>query len=873
MGAVYLALDTKLGREVALELLPEPFASEPDRLARFAREAQVLAALNHPNIAAIYGVEESALVLELVPGPTLAERIAQGPIPFAEALRVAAQIADALEYAHDRGIVHRDLKPANIKVTPEGRVKVLDFGLAKAMAGPAVAADVKSSPTLTMRQTVAGLILGTAAYMSPEQARGQEVDARADIWAFGVVLLEMLTGRAVFGEPTVSDTLASVLKSEPDLGATPARVRPLIERCLRKDPRARWRNIGDVRLDIEAMLADPRGASVIDPPAGAKPLWKRVVPVAAAAMLSAAIAAAVVWYLKPSPPPEVTRFSIPLAEDQQFTNAGRIVVAISPDGQKVVYVANKQLYLRSLHDLEVRPIAGSADPKGLVNPVFSPDGQFLAYFSQADNTLKRIPVAGGAAVTICATGSPWGMSWDGKGIVFAEGSEGILRVSASGGKPETIVTMKNNEIAAHPQMLPGGATVLFTIFTNIADKSQSRIVVQTLESGSRKVVVEQGAAARYLPGGQLVYATSGTLMAVTFDVNRLEKTGAEAPVIEGVARSADLVGAAPAQFVFSQSSSLAYIPGPADPNGSYSMLGVAEMANATQSARVQSLNLPGAGYSYPRASPDGKRVAYEIDEKGESSIWTYELSGTTAPRRLTLQGVNRYPVWSGDGQRIAFQSNRDGDEAIFWQRADGAGQAERLTKPETGISHTPESWSPDGGRLIFTATQGAKVSLWVLSLRDNKISPFITGDHLRSESSAFSPDGKWLAYTASSTRAASGYNCFVQPFPPDGTIYPIARAIHPLWSRDGRRLSYAEGPAQWSAVTVATGKTFRFSNPEPAPRHEFTGKFEGPRNYDSLPGDRVVGVLPYGGAKAGDARQIVVVSNWFEDVRRRLAGR
>jgi serine/threonine protein kinase len=461
MGEVYRALDTKLEREVAIKILPDEVASDPERRARFEREARVLAALNHPNIAQIYGIEERALVMELVEGETLASHIKQGPLPVETALDYARQIADALEAAHEKGIIHRDLKPANIMVTPAGVVKVLDFGLARAADSSTASGDPAKSPTLTISPTRAGMIMGTAAYMSPEQARGKTVDRRADIWAFGAVLYEMLTGRQTFTGETITDVLASVVKEQPPLDRLPTRVRVIVGRCLQKDPRQRWQAIGDVRFEIEALLADPGGVSDVSRTAP-RPLWKRAIPVLVAAILSAAIGGVIALNFKPSAPPSVSRFTVVLDEGQIFTNSGRPVVAISPDGTQMVYVANRRLYLRPMGQLEAKAIPGSDEPRGVTSPVFSPDGRSIAFFDNAELVLKRIAVTGGAAVTICQARNPWGMSWDSTGIIYGEGSQGILRVSPNGGNPEVLATVKNGEVAAHPQMLPGAGRNVHT---------------------------------------------------------------------------------------------------------------------------------------------------------------------------------------------------------------------------------------------------------------------------------------------------------------------------------------------------------------------------------------------------------------------------
>ncbi|MBZ5607321.1 MAG: protein kinase [Acidobacteriia bacterium] len=861
MGEVYRARDTKLCRDVAIKVLPAVLADDPERLARFEREAKVLASLNHPNIAQIYGVEERALVMELVEGETL-----KGPVAVETALQYAKQIADALEAAHEKGIIHRDLKPANIMVTAAGTVKVLDFGLAKAADNSGAQGNSANSPTLTMSPTQAGMILGTAAYMSPEQARGKAVDKRADVWAFGVVLYEVLTGEQTFTGETVTDVLASVVKEHPALDRLPAGLRVIVERCLRKDPRQRWQAIGDVRVEIEALIAGPCGILEGERHAAARPLWKRAIPVVAAAILASAITGVAVWRLKPSAPLAVTRFPIQLGEGQGFFG-NRLAVAISPSGAQIVYAAtNRFLHLRSMAELEARVIPGSEDPTGLTSPVFSPDGRSVAFFSGADATLRKIPVSGGAAVTICRASNPWGMTWGNDGIVFAQNYQNILRVSPNGGKPEVLVSVKGGELIAHPQVLPGGEAVLFTLARSTNSWDQGQIVVQVLKTGARKTLIDGGSAARYVPTGHIVYAASGTLFGAPFDLRRLEVTGGSVPLIEGVQRSS-LTGVA--QFNFSDNGSLVYVPGPVQSSSGHASLSLVDRRGG-----VEALKLPPAAYGYPQVARDGKRVVYEAEDGKETAVWIYDLSGGNAPRRLTFQGSNRYPIWTPDGERVAFQSDRDGDLGIFWQRADGNGTAERLTQPEKGVIHIPDSWSPDGQQLSFTAIQGGTPGVWTLSLRDRKAAPF-TEPGSSSEASEFSPDGRWVAYQSSETGRLEIY---VRPFPASAAKYQIHSGstngdVHPLWSRDGKELSFSTGPVTFVAVSITTAAGFTFSTPTPVQRGGLNGTPTGPRNYDILPDGRFLGVVMAGQAQGGAATQIQVVLNWFEDVKRRFQAR
>ena len=881
MGEVYRARDTKLNRDVAIKVLLPSVANDPDRLARFSREAQVLASLNHPNIAHIHGLEESdgvrALIMELVDGQTLADRIAKGALPLDETLPIAKQIAEALEAAHEQGIIHRDLKPANIKVRDDGTVKVLDFGLAKAMdPGGASSGSASMSPTITTpAMTQAGIILGTAAYMSPEQAAGKPVDKRSDLWAFGVVLLEMLTGRQVFSGETVSHVLASVLKDEPDWAAlpptTPTSIRRLLRRCLEKDRRRRLDSSADARLEIDETLAGAPDLTALPVSLGVarRHLSRRALPVVIGMSAAALITGTVVWNLRP---PAVvarpTRFSIALADGQGFTGTARQAVAISADGTEMIYTANNRLYLRSMSDLDARPLPG-LDQWNPLNPVFSPDGRWVAFYSPNDQTLKKTAVTGGVAVTLCRADAVFGMSWGPSGIVFGQGRKGILRVSENGGQPELLASVNDNQFAHGPQVLPDGQTLLFTLASDVGvgqwDKAQ--IVVQSLKTATRKVLVDGGSDARYLPTGHIVYVMGGVLFAAPFDLRRLNLTGGAVPIVEGVQRASST---GTAHFSVSATGSLVYLPG--SPSASSA---AQDLALIDRKGAGEPLQLPPGGYGFPRVSPNGKEVAFTSDDGKEAIIWVYELSGATAMRRLTLDGNNRYPVWSPNGQQIAFQSDREKDLAIFWQRADGVGTAERLTKPAPGTAHIPESWSPNGERLSFTVAKGSDFSLWMLSLLDRKSEPFGPSP-VQSKfpiNSAFSPDGRWIAYTSSDTGEIA--EIYVQPYPGTGTRYQISRNLrshHPFWSPDGHELWFVPGPgARFLGVSVATQPTFTIGNAVPWPRQLLLEN--GPttyRNYDIMPdGKRIIGVIPAGQSQTGiSTPRIQIVLNWFEDLKR-----
>ncbi len=686
MGEVYKARDTKLDRDVALKILPDAFVNDPERLARFQREAKVLASLNHPNIAQIHGLEESgdspALVLEYVPGPTLQDRIAKGPIPLDEALPIARQIAEALEAAHEQGIIHRDLKPANVKVKDDGTVKVLDFGLAKALGPELSDVEAANSPTMTMTAaaTKMGVIMGTAAYMSPEQAAGKPVDRRSDIWAFGVVLWEMLTGRQLFDGETVSHVLAAVLTREIAWADLPAGVPPdlrrLLRRSLDRDAKRRLRDVGEARVSLdEAGVSSelvPAASDVV--PAAQPALWQRPVSVAAIALGTAVVASLTVWTLTrpvPAPAAPITRMSIVLPQTQVRTNTGRRGVAMSPTGTHVVYAANNQLYLRALDELEAQPLTGT-EGRSAAMPFFSPDGQWIGFYSFASTALMKVALSGGAAVTVAGVTEVFGASWGADDtIVFGQGVGGILRIAGTGGTPDVLVSVEPPNRASQPQMLPGGEAVLYTLGTGRGTPDTRQIVVEHLATGERTVVVEGGSDARYLPTGHLVYALGGTLLAVPFDVDRLEVTGGPVPVVEGVSR-ATATGAANADM--SRTGALVYLPGE----------GAGEIRTLVWVGRdgtEEAVAAPPREYVYPRLSPDGTRVT--LDDQGDGDdVWVWDLARETLTRLTFAAKRDTYGVWTPDGQRVVFASARDGIEDLYWRAADGT-RPRRRSLPTT----------------------------------------------------------------------------------------------------------------------------------------------------------------------------------------------
>ena len=874
MGAVYRARDTKLGRAVAIKVILEEFASSDERVGRFEREAKMLASLNHPRIASLFGMEhvdgQHFLVMELIEGETLADRLRRGRMDVEEALPIAVQIADALESAHEQGVVHRDLKPANVKVTPADQVKVLDFGLAKAMDSAPAASSPANSPTLSVLATQAGIIMGTAAYMSPEQAKGAATDRRSDVFSFGVVLYELLSGRQPFRGDTAAEIMASVMIREADLAAMPTGLNPriaeLIKRCLEKNPKKRWQAMGDLRVELESLaaaphqIADPMSGTIVAP----RPLSKRAIPVVAAVVVTAVVATLATRWLIQSPPPEVVRFAIASPNlNQAFRN-----LAMSPDGTRLVYVANvgpgrRQLMLRTMGDLEARPIAGT---DGLVNnPSFSPDGQSIAFFSTEDESVKKVAVTGGAAVTLAKGSVPLsGLSWSGSWILFGQ-ANGVQRVSANGGEPEVIIPIETGQRVAGPQLIDDRGSILFSFATEPGAEgwNTAQVIVRTPD-GTRHVVVSGGSDARYLPSGHLVYAVGATLLAVPFDAATRRVLGGTIPVLEGVSRSSQQQWAA--HFAVSAAGSLAYVPGAAVAAAQRTRT----LALVDMSGMAQPLAVPVNAYAHPRVSPDGRRVAVATDDAKEAAIWIYELSGSGPPRRLTFEGRNLAPIWTRDGQFITFQSDREGDRGLFQQQADGTRAAERLTKAEPGSEHSPDSWSPDGKTLSFRVFSNGVASIWTWSREGDRNPRRLLHGARSYVASQFSPDGRWLAYGTNELDGGP-FRVFLQPFPQTGAKYQVSpmAASTPVWSPDGKQLFFAYNDRIYG-VGIRTAPAFMASQPVELKLPGIMASSGSMRHFDLMPdGKHFLVVLPEGAGNPARQTppQINVVLNWFEELK------
>jgi eukaryotic-like serine/threonine-protein kinase len=872
MGEVYRGRDSRLKRDVAIKILPDEFSRDPERVLRFQREAEVLASLNHPNIAAIYNLEQAGgtrfLVLELVEGETLAERIQRGPIPVEEALEIARQICEALEGAHEKGIVHRDLKPANVKITPDGRVKVLDFGLAKAMENTPASTTLSNSPTMTIGATQAGVILGTAAYMSPEQAKGFQADMRSDVFAFGSVFFEMLTGRQAFHGDTVAEILASVLVREPDFALVPPNLNPriqeLLQRCFQKNPKRRWQAVADLRAELETIARAPRvvAASATEG-ASQQPAWKWLIPAAVSAIIISMIAGFVGWSLKPAAPPaQIVRFSLTIPDPNM--SLPRRLIALSPDDSKLAYVTTGGMFLRVLSEMETHRLS---DAPGGVEPFFSSDGQWLGFYSVNEGLLKKVPVMGGAAITLCKTGTvPFGARWDDNKIVFGD-LGGIKRVSDAGGEPEVLVKVTGDEIASSPQLLDHGRTVLFTLRPSAASPTeQSQIVVQPLPAGDRKVI-SRGVDAHYLPSGHLVYSIGGNVMAVAFDEKRLETAGAFIPVVEGVQRTGSF-----SQLSISDRGGLIFIPGEAGTGVTHT-----ELALADRSGKLQTLQLPPAAYEYPRISPDGKTLAVGIRDGNERFVSLYDLSGAKSPLRLTFGGSDTLPVWSRDSRYVYFRSDRDGKIGLFRQAADGRTAAERLTEAEsTDTRHNPLSIDPLGKVLTFEYRRELVDSdIWLLPLEgDRKPRPLLVQPYFQSLA-AFSSDGNWLAYM-SNELSGFGPQIFVQTYPITAEKHQVTTrgGAAPLWSpvENEKKLFYYWNGKLYS-VDIQTEPSFGLRGSSPLPITGAQQTTGAPRNYDITPdGKQFIVVLAASqNQKEQSAQpQINVWLNWGEELKRRV---
>ena len=891
MGEVDRARDSKLGRDVALKILLDSVAQDSDRVARFKREAQVLAALNHPHIAAIYGFDEAGatrfLVLELVEGETLADRLKRGPIPVDETIVIARQIAEALAEAHEKGIIHRDLKPANIAMSGHDQVKVLDFGLAKLSAPPGSAgvaqgfspASVSMSPTLTTPAMVTGvgMILGTAAYMAPEQAKGREADKRCDLWAFGCVVYEMLTAKRAFEGEDITDTIAAVMRGEPNWSAlppdTPANVRLLLESCLTKDRRRRAADIAVVQF----LLGDRATvASAVPVPAltTRHPVWRRALPWGVAGVFAVALVTALqAWSpWRAAATPRVTRLTITTSGPAALTMNGLDRdLAVSPDGLHVVYLGNNrtQLFVRALDSFEPIAIATNTGTSGnLRSPFISPDGQWVGFVS-GNTTIRKVAITGGPPVTVATLdGVPRGASWAPDGtIVFATVNlaTGLQRVSAAGGTPEVLTRPDHAHGEADhvwPELLPGGRAVLFTITMQTGGLDAAQVVVRDLATGTQKVLVRGGTHAHYTASGHLVYVAAGTLRAIAFDSARLETHGTAVPVLPRLATTDTGTG----DFALSSDGTLIYVDVP----GSI-LLSARTLVWVNRTGKEEAIAAPPRAYQHPRLSPDGTRVAVFSNDQ-ENDIWIWSLQHATLTRLTLESSRDEVPIWTPDGRRIVFSSNREsgGSTNLWWQAADGTGVAERLTTSSQAQFAT--GTTPDGTAVLFmeqTPTMGGDL-LQVALDGTRRVTPLLH-TKVDERNGIVSPSGRWLAYDSNSSGTAEIY---VRPFPNvGGGQWQVSTAggRQPLWARNGKELFYLDDAGGLSRVLVETsGTTWNAGTPMKL----FEGRYydattgSAGRSYDVSPdGERFL-MIKRPGSDAGATSAILVVQHWNEELKR-----
>jgi Tol biopolymer transport system component len=888
MGEVYQATDSILHREVAIKVLPAALANDPERMARFEREAQVLASVTHPAIAAVYGLEQSgghrALVMELVEGEDLSDRLRRGPLPLEEGLRIARQIAEALEAAHERGIVHRDLKPANVKVTPDGHVKVLDFGLAKALEASPVSpiAGEGLTNTLSAANTRAGVILGTAAYMSPEQASGAVVDKRADVWSFGVVLFEMLSNRRLFEGETATHTLADVLRAEIDWArlpdTTPRAIRHLLTRCLERDPRRRLRDIGEARIEIEQQLEQSASSARSSPMALVRPAgWRQRVPWLALGLVAgllAATAAAFLWRAAPVRPANL-RMDVRLTADPLWTQIGS-ALELSPDGTRIAFVtgteARRQLHVRMLDQLDSAILAeGSGEGVSPYHPFFSPDGTWIGYATSGE--LRKVPVTGGTSLSICKVSRARGATWlPDNTIVFAASPDGgLFKVSASGGEPQPLTTLDTTKKeASHrwPQALPGGEAVLFTSNPLVVGSfDQASLEVVVLKTGARRVVHSGGSYGRYVPSGHLVYVNKGTMFAVPFNVKTFEVTGTPAPVVQNVTSSPAEGGA---QIAFSATGLMGYIRGgPLVPQ--YPIVWVERDGRSSPL-----LNEPGA-YANPRLSPDGRRLSLTVLREGNWDIWIYDLDRQVSTRLTFDEATDTEQVWSPDGREIVFSSDRNRQPSTLHRKpSDGSGEEKQVLK--TDVHMWASSWSPDR-ELIAVSTSRGLFDIGLVRLATSKTEWLLTTPFAETDA-AFSPDGRWVAYVSNESGQSEVY---VRPVVSGGGRWQISDAggAYPRWARDGRELVYrTDGGIMAASIEFAAG-SLRTGKP----RQLFAGAFRGGTggisiagntfaDYDMTADGKRFVMFPRGAATGEERAGIVtVVSSWFDDLSRAFAVR